>query len=155
MIATTFSLLALLSLALLLPACGDGSSSAEEEESGSSQRMAYLEQANGICATLSDELEELAEEQFGDPSKPPSKAERRRYLARARALSERRFTELRQLERPPGDEQQLERIYAALEQSTRELSRQPVGAPGEADAKSALRFQRLAREYGLDACAGT
>lgn len=149
-------LAALLSLAWFSTACGDGSSSAgPTDEDSSPTRSAYLEQANGICSTLSDELEALAEEEFGDPTKPPSEAARRSYLDQAQALTERRSTELRELERPPGDVQQLDRIYDALDRSNRELAKRPVDAPGGEPPEAVLRFQRLAREYGLDACAGT
>lgn len=149
-------LAALLSLPFFPAACGNGSPSADSaDEESSPTRTAYLQQANGICSTLSDELEALAEEEFGDPTKPPSEAARRRYLDQAQTLTERRFTELRELERPPGDVQQLDQIYDALDRSNRELARQPVGAPGGEPPEAVLRFQRLAREYGLDACAGT
>jgi hypothetical protein len=133
----------------VLVACGGD----EQDEQSSKQR--YRERANAICADLGRETARLAEGSFGDLSRPPSRARARRYEQRARALAETALADLRALPAPGGDEARVARIWAALEAAIDELAAVPVEDPGGAEPGPATRrFEREARAYGLDRCAG-
>lgn len=135
--------------------CGGGSDGADagQKQAGKGDKKAFLEEANAICAE----------------GKSRGLARVRVYLKRHEESSESKATliaqaleveflpqigkqveEIRELDVPPGDEQQVDAILTAMEEAVDRAGRRGgSGQPGLSFKRSAS----LARGYGLTDCA--
>lgn len=116
-------------------------------------RKAFRSKANEICAQVNSQTRQLAEQTFKGLTHQPSQALQREYARRSEAVLRRGLDRLEQLTPPPGDEQRVREILRAGRQALSDVSSLPPGEPGNPSAAE-RRFRRLARDYGLDKCAG-
>lgn len=140
-------------LAAGLAGCGD-------DDEGPS-KADYIETADRVCADADPKLDEIWRR--GGP-KPDAK--RAQAVLAALVPEERKLlTELRAVEKPEGDQDEIDRIWAARERAVDELeaaARTPASAlayleseddGGEAPGGGAFdEASRLAAEYGLVDC---
>ena len=141
-------------LAASLGGCGeDDSGDPSAGDDAGDPRAQYVERANSICAELGAETERLAERTFEGLEGAPSRELLREYEREATQLNRRALAELRALPAPPGDEQRVAAILEAAERALEAVARQPLADPGR-PSPAVERFNELARDYGLDECAG-
>ncbi len=134
-------------LVVLASACGGGGGTSKEE---------FIDEADAICADANREVAALGP----NPARPKPLAA---HVTKVHAIVVRRLQELRGLERPEGDEDEIEQILGRFEAAASGLA-ETVGAlqrgmPARVPeltrqtASAAIEGQRLANAYGLRACA--
>jgi hypothetical protein len=140
-----------------LPACGDDDEGPSKSE--------YIEKADAVCAAADVKLDEIYRSGVGvdDPSPSQAQAGLRAMLPEERTL----LSELRALEAPADDQDEIDRIYAARERAVDGIeaaARTPASAIAYVEAElgegqgegtgSFAEFSRLAGEYGMADCEG-
>jgi len=146
---------AVAAIAVALWGCGDDDSSAGGGSSGGkSARAEFVEQANAIC----EEGKERGLEAMGAYAKehPGSGLSQQEQLAVALQKAflpelQKQVDEIRQLEPPAGDEQQVEAFLVATEEAVEASSKGPASTGDQFDPNFD-RSARLARAYGLSGC---
>jgi hypothetical protein len=142
--------LLLLPSALTLGACGGGD--------GKPTRDEFVAKADKLCAATNEQGTQLARESFADPRKPTAE-EAQAFVRRAVPLQRRLLRDVGDLERPDGDDARIDRLLASAGKGTDAIER------AGATPKSALALlnspedplaesQKLAKDYGLEDCAG-
>jgi hypothetical protein len=143
--------LALAAAALLAAGCGGDDDS---EGGGDTQsKAAWVEQADGICASAEQDLNQAVAQQFG--GKPPSDAEQEQFVTEETIPSlQSQHDEIADLAAPEGAEEQADALLAALQSGIDALKADPasIQAAG-ADAPLANATQ-LADRLGLTDCGG-
>ena len=145
-----------LAAASLLAACGDD----DDDGGGGEQALSkadYIEQGDAICAEGDREIEQAAEEAFGDleQGEQPS-AEAVGEFGQESVLPslQRQIDRLRELPAPEGDEDEVNAIYDAADEGIRKLRE---GDPEDFVQQGDAAFEeanRLAGEYGFQNCGG-
>jgi len=133
---------ALAALALVLAACGGDDSTTDSTEASGD----YVTEANAICATASDELQQLAQKTGVDPQGAQLEA----FYAGAEQILEKQVTGLTALEAPAGQEEQVDAYNQALEDLLVQFRKDPasVGTP------EGNKIRELASAAGLEAECG-
>lgn len=147
-------------VALTVGAVGCGGDGDDEGPS----KADYIEKADRVCADADPKLDEIW--RTGGP-KPDAK--QAQAVLEALAPEERKLlTELRAVEKPAGDQDEIDRMWAARERAVDEMeaaARTPASAlayieseDDGGEAPGTGRFDeasRLAAEYGMADCEGT
>jgi hypothetical protein len=144
--AAGVALLTLTATALLAAGCGGGDETQSTE--------AWIEQADGICATAEEDLNQAVEDQFGGNA-PPDDAEQEQFVTDEVIPSlQGQHDEIADLSAPEGAEEQVDALLAALQSGIDALEADPasIQAAG-ADAPLAEANQK-ADELGLTDCGG-
>jgi hypothetical protein len=135
--------------------CGDDDGG-EGLSTGDVTRAEYVSQANAICADTNKKLDDAAEEAFGDlgPNQRPKPEQLTEYVNETVGPEvESELEQLRDLEVPEADADQIEAIYAAAQTALDDLSEHPLSL-SSGEAEPFAEANKLARAYGLTACAG-
>jgi hypothetical protein len=122
----------------VLGGCGSDTPSREE----------YIADADAICQQADADLETVAQDQFG--TKPPNRQQLTQFTEDEVIPNiEAQLAELRELDPPEGEEEQVAEIYDTLEQALEEFKADPdIENPPAGIAEA----NRLAEEYGLEVC---
>lgn len=143
-------LLATLVVAVLplgLVACG------EDEDKGPS-KADYIKEADAICARSNQETDAIFEEAVENPRKPkPDEAQA--AIEQAVPVLDKDIKELKALEPPKDDKDQVAAIWSALEEGVTTL--EEASADPEASLVALVNDpfaagEKLADEYGMKAC---
>lgn len=141
--------LLMLGSALTLSACGgDGDKPSKDE---------FVEKADALCVKTNDEGTKLAEESFDDIAKPTGE-EAQAFIEKAVPLQRELLDDIGDLERPDGDDDEIEELLDATEEGTKTIE-EAGGSPETALAllesgKDPLaKADELAKDYGLEKCA--
>ena len=151
---TSFGFLALGLAAVLAGGCGGG-----DEDDDALSKPEYVKRANAVCRRFNGQIEDQAQRQFAgiESEEDLTAAKARRFLKAALPKFERSIADLRALKAPDEDSQTLERIYDAAEAEKAKIARdladdRKVKALATSESVTP-RFEKLARDYGLEACA--
>lgn len=136
-------------LASSLGACGGGDDGTSKDD--------FIEQADKLCAETNEEGTKLAQESFEDPT-APTPQEAQNFVQKAVPIQRELLAELRALERPAGDEDEIEAWLDATDEGTDKI--EEMGQSAE-DSLTLLRSNvnplseanDLAADYGLSDCA--
>lgn len=146
--------LALLAVILVLAGCGGGSGSTESTSSLS--KAEFVKKGNAICAKTEKEVaagvEKFAKERNFSEKTPPT-ARQMEQLAGEVLLPKvrKQLDEIRALGIPSGDGEEVEAIFAAVEEGIKKTEEDP-GAFAEGGSGPFVKANELAREYGLTVC---
>lgn len=129
-----------------LVACGDDDEGPSKSE--------YIEEADAICARSDAETDKIFEDAFEDPEKPqPDEAQA--ALRKGLPVVNEALEDIKELEKPKDDEEELEKWIAATEAgitTLEEASKTPetslTALVGEPFAES----EKLADAYGMKTC---
>ena len=147
---------AALAAASLLAACGDD----DDDGGGGEQALSkaeYIKQGDAICAEGDREIEQGAEEAFGDleqGEQPSPQAIGEFGQETVLPSLQEQIDQLRELPAPEGDEDEVNAIYDAADEGIRELRE---ARPEQFVEKGDAAFEeanRLAGEYGFQNCGG-
>lgn len=135
---------------LAIVACGG------DDDKGPS-KADYVKKANALCAANDKKQAELVQTAFED-SDNPTPEEAQEFLRQGAPISKAGLADLRELEQAEGDEEELDKIYAAADRgvSVVEEASQDPDASLELLQDEEGPFEEaneLARAYGLTACA--
>jgi len=135
--------LALVAATLLALGCGG-----DETQS----KAAWVEQADGICATADQDLNQ-AVEQLGE--KPPTDAEQDQFVTDEVVPSlQQQHDEIADLPAPEGAEEQAEQLLEALQKGTDTLKADPSSIQAAGPDAPLAKANQLADELGLTDCGG-
>ena len=143
-------LLAMLIVAVVplgLVACGG------DEDKGPS-KADYIKDADKICARSNQETDAIFAEAAEDPNKPKPK-EAQAAIRQAIPVLEKDIEELKALEAPKGDEDQVAAIWSALEEGAQKLDEASADPEASLVALASDPFSaggKLAGEYGMKTC---
>lgn len=131
---------------------GDSGSSASGAGGEGSVKAEFIKEANGICrrvtATIQTDGKRIFSEGVGG-SEAEGEVLKRRIVDEVLVPGfKAEAAQLSALTPPPGDEQQVASIIAAIEEVIERVERNPDGRYPYSDA------ERLADRYGLDRCGG-
>lgn len=129
-------------VSLLLAACGGGGLSKEE----------YIAQADEICAE--------AEQRVAEAPQPTDPAQAESYANELEAITEGYIAELRELEPPEDDAEEIEQLITMIEQAGLNIvqairTQSSSGSPAEAYSEAlhlAEEANEQAEEYGFESC---
>jgi hypothetical protein len=135
--------------------CGDDKvRGAGDDSETTSTRAEYIEQADAICEQGNADLEAATSEFFAGKPHPTARQERtfatRVFVPKLQA----QLAELRELQIPEGDEEDVTAIYDAVSAALDEISADPSSFGGEPPA-GFRDASRLAVEYGFQVCGST
>ena len=138
-----------LSLGILVAALAAAGCGGDETQS----KAAWVEQADGICATSEEVLNQAAEDQFGGTA--PDVDDQASFVTDEVVPSlQSQHDEIADLASPEGAEQQADALLAALQTAIDKLEADPASIT-EAGAKAPLtEANQLADEFGLTDCGG-
>ena len=150
MISRTLLIL-LTGVAFAFAACGD-------DDDGGATKSEFIEKADAICAEGEEKNEQLVRESVADPANPKG-SEVLEYLRAAIPLQRDTIEQIRDLEKPEGDEDQINEFLDKVESATDEAERiddpQKALALVEASDTPADPFyeaNKVAEDYGLEEC---
>lgn len=129
-----------------------GGGEAQQIEATSESKDEYVAKANALCRKRMRQISADVASLSGDlPANADQEVALRRLVKGVVAPSlEAEAEELRELGAPEGAEQQIEAIVRALEAAVAEARKRPKAFINRSPALA--QAQRLAREYGIDAC---
>jgi hypothetical protein len=127
---------------------GEDEATDEEEVEGGSDKAEFVAQANALCEERVKEIQDKGQKAFEKLFNLPEKegAEKLGQQVLAPILSK-ELRELKALEQPAGDEEELNAFYAELEKVIDYFSANPQ--PG---AYPYNKAENLAARYGIDRC---
>jgi len=111
----------------------------------------FMKQADKICAAGNKATNALAQQTFGNlgPNERPDAATFAKFWAAAKAVLEVQIKEIRALNEPKADKQQVKKILAAVQAGIAEVDADLQAAEtGTPFAKA----DKLAQQYGLKVC---
>lgn len=134
-------------LALVLAGCGGGDDSSEPVT-----KQQFVRQANTICAEWQKERSERAYAALEEaPGKKPTRAEEKEELFEILAIFEETNDGVEELDPPAGEEQKVEAITKAFDESIAERKAHPYEERfGKRDYFN--KPNKLAEDYGLKEC---
>lgn len=136
----------------LLVACGDDNEKALSKSE-------YLKNVNAICAKFRGQTEATASEIFA-ADRPPTQEEFGKFVDAVVAIAKKERSEFRELPRPEGDQETIEKIIDAQDKGLARFKRAKTDRAVfkaialEETEDPFKRADRLAASYGLDKCAG-
>jgi hypothetical protein len=134
---------------MIAAGCGGSDEGSGVETAGLSKDQ-WIAQANRICAVGDRELEKEAERVFAG-HKPPTEGELSRFGREVVVPGvQAQVDQIRALDAPKGDEDEIEAIFAAAEDAIDEVRAKPATLEGGGPF---AEVNALAGEYGLDECA--
>ena len=149
----TLGLSAILAIALIAAGCGGGGDSSSSDSSASGPPLSkeeFISQADAICAQGSKDLQANLQEQFGGSDAPPSQDEQEAFLSGAVADNyEAQAEQLRSLNPPEADADQVDAIFTALDDLASQLRDDPTTVLNATEPPEA---SQLAQDYGLQQC---
>lgn len=149
-------LFSLAAVALVASGCGEDDDSAETtaETAAAVSKAEFTDQANAICAKANQEItktsEQFAKENLSEEERPTT-AQISELAKLALPTINRQLEELRALDAPVGDEQEVDAIFSAAEEALAKGEQEPVAIYG-ANGGAFEKANRLATNYGLDKC---
>ncbi len=141
-------LVAALILALVpmaLAACGGDEGPSKSE---------YIDKADAICARSDAETDRIFEEAFEDPQDPQPE-EAQTAIKQSLPGVKKAVAELKDLEKPEGDEDEIDRIWTAADAGVKtieEASATPETSLTALTTEPFAESERLATEYGMKDC---
>jgi predicted small lipoprotein YifL len=132
---------------LALAACGG------DEDKGPS-KADYIEKADAICARSDKETNAIFEAGITDPQDPdPDEAQA--AIQEALPIVKKDLAEVKALEKPKGDEEQIDAIWAAVDTGVSNLEvagADPDTAAAALGTEPFAESEKLADAYGMKAC---
>lgn len=125
------------------------------DETSTVTKAAYVKKANALCKAaradyFQDALASLETKLKQNPGQPQDELELQVMSELFVPAYEREIEEIRALEAPEGDEDQIERILAVTEEILEEVEQDPKALQ---DVKVTFaRSFKLAKQYGIDFC---
>lgn len=146
---------AVAALAMIVAACGGGSDSTETASSIS--KAEFVKKGNAICAKgekeVEDGVEKFAEKNNLSERNPASSKQVEELAEKILVPAVRKqLNELRALGIPSGDEEEVEAIFAAVEEALKETEEDPSVFGQEGGVGPFAKANKLSREYGLTVC---
>jgi hypothetical protein len=142
-------------LAAVLAAAALAGCGGDDDEGPS--KAEYVEKADAVCAKTDVKIDDVVRSVGRDPNSAQAQSGLRAILPLERSL----LTELRALEKPAADEDEIDRIWDARERAVDELeaaSRAPGTSLTYVETDETPAFEetaRLASEYGMVDCEAT
>ena len=134
----------LAALALIAAGCGG------DDEGEALTKEEFIAQADEICATGDEEISASADEEFGDLKEEPPAEEQEAFLSEVVAPNyESQLAEIRELNPPEEDAEEVEALLSALEELIAQLRDDPAAV---LEATEPPEASILAQEYGLQNC---
>jgi hypothetical protein len=134
---------ALAALALIVAGCGG------DEDDEPLTKDEFLTLADQICADADTELNEEAEQRFGNGETLPPRDEQEEFISDVLAPSyQEQLDAIGDLTPPEADQEQVDAILVALQ----DLADQARDAPGELLDQPPTEAAELAQAYGFTAC---
>ena len=130
-----------------LVACGD------DDDKGPS-KADYIKEADAICARSDNDTQEIFDAAFADPSDPQPE-EAQEAIKAALPVVKKDLAELRALEEPKDDKDEVEAIWVAIDEGIATLDEASADPATSLTALTSEPFapgERLAGDYGMDAC---
>jgi len=147
---------ALLTAVLVLGAIAAGCGEDDSDSTATVTKAQFLKQGNAICAAgnkeLDEEFEAFNEDGHLKENQQPSDAEAEEIADTILlpAVTE-QLDELRELDAPEGEEEQVDEILSEAESAVEEVEDDPASIVTEANSPF-TRVNKMAREYGLSVC---
>ncbi len=139
---------AILSMGLVLAACG--SSSSTTTTASALSRAAFLVKGNAICAAGNKATNKIASTTFSQ-NKKPTTAQVTQFANRVTPIIQAEIDKINALPAPSGDEAKVKAVTSAAQQGVDAVKKDPtVFLHGNPFAKA----NQAAKSYGLTACAG-
>jgi hypothetical protein len=132
---------------LIAAGCGD-----DDDSDSSLSKEEFVAQANEICTEGTTELNEAAQEEFGDSGQPTPAEEEAFVRDTVVPNIQGQLDEIRELGIPEGDADEVNGILDDAQSALDELEEDPSGTSGGTDPFADVN--RDLTEYGISACAG-
>jgi hypothetical protein len=117
------------------------------------ERAALVEEANAICAEGNREIDEVAQEEFGNSQQEPSQADQEAFFADTVLPSvQDQIDQLRELDPPDEDAEEYTGILDDAQQVVDDLEQDPSALSEGADPFAEVNERLTA--FGLTECAG-
>jgi hypothetical protein len=162
-------LAALIAAGLIVTGCGDddetttaATTTAETGATGATgaaggeplSKQAFVRQADEICREGDRQIDQEAEEFFGDLEQDPGPAELEQFATDTVIPNiQQQIDDIRSLTPPEGDEDEISAILDAAQEGVDELEADPASLDEGPDAGGAFaEANRLAHDYGLKEC---
>jgi hypothetical protein len=129
-----------------LAACGD-------DDDGPSKET-YIKEADAICARSDRETDEIFNNAFEDPADPQPE-EAQEALKAALPVVKEDLEELKALEKPKDDEDEIDAIWTAIDEgiaTLEEASADPATSLTALTSEPFAAGEKLAGDYGMDDC---
>lgn len=144
----------LLVAALVVVVSGCGDDGGEAGGDSGRTRAEYIALADAICAAGNAELEQAATDFFADKPNPTQAQEQQYAITVFVPNIEGQLADLRELDAPEGDEEEVTAVYDAAQSGLDELKADPSTYGGEPPA-GFVEAGRLAADYGFEVCGDT
>jgi hypothetical protein len=142
------SLLAILSLALAISACG--SSSSDTTTTAALSKSEFLKKGNAICAKGNKQINQVAAQTFTKNKKPTS-AQLKQFTAQVAPLIQKQIDGVKALGAPAGDSAKVNQVTSEAQAALDKVKNDPQAFLHGDPFKKA---NQAAKAYGLNACAG-
>jgi hypothetical protein len=143
------SLLAILSLALAIAACGS-SSNDTTATSATLSKAEFLKKGNEICAKGNKQINKIASQTFPNNQKPTS-AQVKQFTSQSAPLIQAQIDGVKALGAPAGDSAKVDQITSQAQSALDEVKTNPeLFLQGDPFKKA----NQAANAYGLTACGG-
>jgi hypothetical protein len=142
------SLLAILSLALAISACG--SSSSDTTTTAALSKSEFLKKGNAICAKGNKKINQIGAQTFSKNKKPTS-AQLKQFTAQAVPLIQQQIDGVKALGAPAGDSAKVNQITSEAQAALDKVKNNPQTFTQGDPFKKA---NQAASSYGLTACGG-
>jgi hypothetical protein len=150
---TSLALLLACAVAGFAVGCGDDDDNGNGGGDDSLSKAEYIERGDQICRAGDREIERDAESEFGDLQEQPSREDLVGFVEDVVIPNiEDQIAELRDLPAPEGDEDTVNAIYDAADESIETVKENPEAAVSEGADNPFEETNRLARDYGFEAC---
>ena len=144
------SLLAILSLALAITACGSSSSSDSTTTTTTISKAVFLKKGNAVCAKGNKQINQIASQTF-PKNKKPTQAQVKQFTAQASSVIQQQIDGVKALGAPAGDSATVNQITSDAQAALDNVKSNPQGFLKGDPFKKA---NQEAKAYGLTACAG-
>jgi hypothetical protein len=136
----------IVAIPLALAACGDDDKGPSKSE--------FIEKADTICAKSDKDTNAIFEEGFEDPQKPKPE-EAQAAIKKTLPILKENLDELKDLERPKDDDEEIETIFASVEtgvESLEKASASPDASLAALLSEPFAQADKLAKDYGMKDC---
>ena len=137
-----------LAAGLLVAGCGG------DDDDSAPSKQEFVSEANQICTDGGKQIDKEGQKLFGSGSKP-SKKEQEQFVTDTLVPNvQDQIDEIQDLTPPEGDEEQVTAILDSAEAATDEMRADPTAVIEESGPDPFAKTDKLAKAYGLTACAG-